>query len=71
MAMHLNGISPIIIKKQGRWSSNTFLNCIHEQIGAFTAGVASRMSEFIPYFNTEHSIHPQIADPIDFLQTPN
>ena len=35
MAMHLAGISDNTIKKQGRWSTNSFLMYIHEQISAF------------------------------------
>ena len=65
MAMCLNGVNAIVIKKQGRWSSNTFLQYIHEQIGAFTAGVATRMSQFIPYTNMAANIHPQITEPHD------
>ena len=38
MAMKLNGVDTVTIKKMGRWSSNTFLEYIHQQIGAFTTG---------------------------------
>ncbi|HEY9815756.1 MAG TPA: hypothetical protein V6D20_08150 [Candidatus Obscuribacterales bacterium] len=49
MAMHLNGISPEIIQKHGRWRSNTFLMYIHEQLSAFTAGLSIKMSNRIPF----------------------
>jgi hypothetical protein len=51
MAMHLNGIDRDKIRKQGRWSSDTFLMYIHEQISAFSAGLSSRMSQNIGWFN--------------------
>ena len=51
MAMQLNGIDATIIKKHGRWSSNTFLTYIHEQIGALTAGVSHKMATYIPFYN--------------------
>ena len=52
MAMHLNGCDELLIKKQGRWTSNTFMMYIHEQITALSNGIASRMSHHIPYFST-------------------
>ena len=42
MAMHLAGVDTNIIKKQGRWKSDTFLMYIHEQISAFSAGVSAK-----------------------------
>ena len=42
MAMHLNGISDNTIKKMGRWSSDTFLMYIHEQILAFSKGISQK-----------------------------
>jgi hypothetical protein len=51
MAMHLNGIDRDTIRKQGRWSSDTFLMYIHEQISAFSANLSSRMSQNIGWFN--------------------
>ena len=49
MAMHLNGIDPLTIQRQGRWESNTFMDYIHEQISAFAAGVSLKMSNNIPF----------------------
>jgi hypothetical protein len=45
-AMHLKlaGYDHDIIKKLGRWSSNTYLVYIQTQIGQLTAGVAQRMA---------------------------
>jgi hypothetical protein len=51
MAMHLNGISPITIRKQGRWSSDTFLMYIHEQVSAFSSGVSKAMATQIGFRN--------------------
>jgi integrase len=53
MAMHLNDIDRDKIRKQGRWSSDTFLMYIHEQILAFSAGISARMSQSIGWFNIE------------------
>jgi integrase len=53
MAMHLNNIDRDKIRKQGRWSSDTFLMYIHEQISAFSAGISARMSQSIGWFNIE------------------
>jgi hypothetical protein len=72
MAMKLNGVDTITIKKHGRWSSNTFLDYIQEQIGALTAGVATRMSRYIPFYNiTNITCAPQLWDPPDPNDTPN
>jgi hypothetical protein len=53
MAMHLNNINRDTIRKQGRWSSDTFLMYIHEQIAAFSAGLSARMSQGVGWFNIE------------------
>lgn len=49
MAMHLNKVDPITIRKMGRWKSDTFLMYIHEQISAFATGVSIKMSNHIPF----------------------
>ena len=71
-AMFLNSIGPTTIKKQGRWSSNTFMIYINEQIGALTIGLSTAMSKCIPYCNMgPPNIHPQVTDPDDpVLTTP-
>ena len=51
MALKLNGVDCITVKKQGRWSSNTFMMYIHEQISALSAGLATKMSTYIPFTN--------------------
>jgi hypothetical protein len=66
MAMHLNHIDRDTIRKQGRWSSDTFLMYIHEQIAAFSAGLSSKMSRHIGWFNMEGPTiisNPQAAAP--------
>lgn len=65
MAMKLNGMDDIIIKKHGRWSSDTFLTYIHTQIGALTAGVSKAMLQYIPFCNVNSNgpilLEPRIA----------
>ena len=51
MAMHLTRVQHDIIKKMGRWSSDTFLIYIHEQISVFSAGVSKQMTHSIPFHN--------------------
>jgi hypothetical protein len=53
MAMHLNKIDRDTIRKMGRWSSDTFLMYIHEQILAFSLGVSKKMSTEIGWHNIE------------------
>jgi hypothetical protein len=53
MAMHLNGIDRDKIRKMGRWSSDTWLMYIHEQISAFSIGIASKMAKQINWHNIE------------------
>lgn len=51
MALTLNGFDENTIKKMGCWSSNTFQQYIHEQIGALTHGMAQAMSTPIEFTN--------------------
>jgi len=51
MAMHLNKVDHNTIKKMGRWSSDTFLMYIHEQIAAFSSGISKQMSNPIAFQN--------------------
>ena len=46
-----NGADEALIIKVGRWSSNTFLTYIHEQIGALSAGLSLRVSTRISFQN--------------------
>ena len=51
MAMKLNGIDRDTIRKVGRWSSDTFLMCTHEQISAVTRNVSLAMSNDVDFHN--------------------
>jgi hypothetical protein len=51
MAAKLNGVDRDTIRKMGRWSSDTFLMYIHEQIAHLSAGVAKKMSRRVPFRN--------------------
>ena len=42
--LKMNGYDHDMIKKLGRWSSNTYLLYIQNSIGELTAGVAQRMA---------------------------
>lgn len=53
MAMHLNGVNHDKIRKMGRWSSDTFLMYIHEQVSAFSAGLSKKMAKEIGWHNIE------------------
>ena len=53
MAMHLNHISHDTIKKMGRWSSDTFLMYIHEQIAVFSKNVSTKMSRPLEFHNIQ------------------
>ena len=54
MAMKLNGSSDTSIKKQGRWSSLTFLQYIHNQIAHLTKDLSTKMSTPLSYVNVAH-----------------
>ena len=60
MAMHLNHINCDKIWKQGRWSSDTFLMYIHEQILAFSHGLSTKMSTEIGFHNIDG---PMLTEP--------
>ena len=51
MALHLNHQSSATIRKMGRWSSDTFLDYIHNQIAAFSSGLSTAMSKDIFFQN--------------------
>ena len=51
MALHLNHQSSATIQKMGRWSSDTFLDYIHNQIAAFSTGLSTAMSKNILFHN--------------------
>ena len=51
MALKLQGVSDTIIKKQGRWTSMTFLQYIHNQIAHLTKDLSSKMSINLTFQN--------------------
>jgi hypothetical protein len=57
-AMHLNGIPDSTIQKMGRWSSDTFLIYIHEQIAAFSRGVSKQMGLQVNFKNIRRAYDP-------------
>jgi hypothetical protein len=57
-AIDLNNIPDSTIQKMGRWSSNTFLICIHEQIAAFSRGVPKQMGLKVTFKSIRRSFEP-------------
>jgi hypothetical protein len=51
VALHLNNIPTHTIRKIGCWSSDTFLDYIHEQIAVFSAGLSTAMGKNIFFHN--------------------
>lgn len=51
MALKLAGFSDTEIMKFGRWKSTTWTMYIHNQIAHLSKGVASGMSQHIPFLN--------------------
>ena len=51
MALKLNGVSDTIIQKQGRWTSMTFLQYIHNQISHLTKDLSTKMSTKLDFCN--------------------
>ncbi len=50
-AMFLNDFTAVQIQRAGRWTTTTFLDYIHGQLAATTAGVAQGMARPIPFLN--------------------
>jgi len=50
MVMFLNDFS-VVIQRTGHWISTTFLDYIHGQLDATTAGMAQAMACPIPFLN--------------------
>ena len=66
MALHCAGVSDTTIKKMGRWSSDTFLMYIHEQISAFSRGLSQKMAKHIQFHNiafTPMRTKPTVTNP--------
>jgi hypothetical protein len=51
MALYLNDVDPTLIKKLGRWRSETWLTYIHNQVGELTKGLATKMARPIVFHN--------------------
>jgi hypothetical protein len=51
VAIKLAGYDEMTIRKMGRWSSNTFLTYIRNQIGNLAAGISSAMATALRYHN--------------------
>jgi hypothetical protein len=51
MQLKLNGESDSMIQKMGRWSSNTWLQCLHGQISCLASGTSARMATPAMHFN--------------------
>jgi hypothetical protein len=51
MALKLQGVSDTIIQKQGRWTSMTFLQYIHNQIAYLTKDLSTKMHTKLTFCN--------------------
>ncbi len=51
MAMKLHGVSDTTIMKMGRWTSLTFLEYVHNQIGYLSENLSFQMSQELPFEN--------------------
>ena len=51
MALFLNDTSTVLIRKLGRWRSETWLTYIHSQIGELTKGLSRKMARPILFHN--------------------
>ena len=52
MALKLQGVPDTTIKKQGRWTSMTFLQYIHTQIAHLTMDLSTKISTKLHFQNT-------------------
>lgn len=68
-AMHLNGIPDSTIQKMGRWSSDTFLIYIHEQIAAFSKGVSKQMGLKVNFKNIRRTFEPINSPKVSSAET--
>ena len=57
-AMHINGVPNVTIQKMGRWSSDTFLIYIRDQLFHFANAVLSKMSNAFDMFTVDIPIQP-------------
>ncbi len=61
MAMKLHGISDTTIMKMGRWTSLTFLEYVHNQIGHLSDNVSFQMSQTLPFENIAAIERPRLC----------
>ena len=59
MALKLQGVSDTIIQKQGRWTSMTFLQYIHNQIAYLTKDLSTKMHTKLTFCNIANIEKPQ------------
>ena len=57
-AMHINGVPDVTIQKMGRWSSDTFLIYIRDQLFHFANAVLSKMSNTFDMFTVDIPVQP-------------
>jgi len=50
-AMYINGQDAMKIQHAGRWTSNTFMTYIHNQLDVVSKGLSQAMSKVTPYLN--------------------
>jgi hypothetical protein len=55
-ALHLNGATPTQIQLLGRWSSDTFMIYIQNQISAFSKDLSTKIATPTPFHNTVNSL---------------
>jgi hypothetical protein len=51
MALKLHGYDDTTIRKMGRWTSDTFLQYIHNQIAHLSEDISKKMSMALPFLN--------------------
>ena len=51
MALKLHGYDDTTIRKMGRWTSDTFLQYIHNQIAHLAKDISKNMSMALPFLN--------------------
>ena len=62
MAAHLNGLDSNTLKKVGRWSSETYLMYIHDQISHLNTGISHQISTHIIFRKIRA---PEITDTVE------
>ena len=60
MALHQAGVQEYVIKKLGRWSTDTFMTYIHAQLSSFSSNLAMAMSTQQPFHNLAGAQQPPL-----------